>query len=70
MKTWSNRITISDDVAKLLSENALDTEVDFTYIHQKKFRERTIKFPLGKAIKLAENRMNDKRYRNYEIHIG
>lgn len=70
MKTIGNRITISDEVANLIHEGKQDTEVDFTYIQVKKFREKTIKIPIKKALQLAEERMRDKRYKNYEVHIG
>lgn len=70
MKTIGNRITISDEVANLIHEGKQDTEVDFTYIQVKKFREKTIKMPIKKALQLAEERMRDKRYKNYEVHIG
>lgn len=70
MKTIGNRITISDEVANLIHEGKQDTEVDFTYIQVKKFKEKTIKMPIKKALQLAEERMRDKRYKNYEVHIG
>lgn len=70
MKTIGNRITISDEVANLIHEGKQDTEVDFTYIQVKKLREKTIKMPIKKALQLAEERMRDKRYKNYEVHIG
>lgn len=70
MKTIGNRITISDEVANLIHEGKQDTEVDFTYIQVQKLREKTIKMPIKQALKLAEERMRDKRYKNYEVHIG
>lgn len=70
MKTIGNRITISDEVANLIHEGKQDTEVDFTYIQVQKLREKTIKMPIKQALKLAEERMHDKRYKNYEVHIG
>ena len=70
MKTIGNRITISDEVANLIHEGKQDTEVDFTYIQVKKLREKTIKMPIKKALQLAEERMRDKRYKNYEVYIG
>ena len=68
MVQWLGRITMSDEVAHqaYLGENPI---VDFTYIH-KSGRENTRQMELNRAILLAEERRNDKRYKNYEFHIG
>lgn len=70
MIQWLDRITISDKVAEMLAEDKLDEVVDFTFINKRTDKETTRQFRLEDAIRLAEYRRNDRRYKNFEFHIG
>ena len=70
MVQWLNRITMSDEAAHLAYMGKLDEEVEFTYINVKTGKETTSTFSLGYAINLAESRREDRRYKNFEFHIG
>lgn len=70
MVQWANRITMSDECAKMALDGKTDTMVDFTYINVKTGKETTRHFSLIDAILLAESRREDKRYKNFEFHIG
>lgn len=80
MVVWGNKITISDDVAEMMSNrNATlcdmvdmfyNKDVTFTYINVKTGKETDRRMPLGMAITLAEYRREDKRYKNFEYHIS
>lgn len=68
MILWMNRITMTDEAAALAYAGSFPT-VNFTYIH-KNGRETTKRMKLDDAIRLAEARREDGRYRNFEFHIG
>lgn len=70
MVVWGNKITISDDVAEMMSNKNDSLEVIFTYINVKTGKETDRRMPLGRAIALAEYRREDKRYKNFEYHIS
>jgi hypothetical protein len=70
MVVWGNKITISDDVAEMMSNKNDVLEVIFTYINVKTGKETDRRMPLGRAITLAESRREDKRYKNFEYHIS
>lgn len=68
MVLWMNRITMTDEAASLAYAGKFP-QVDFTYI-RKDGRETTKRMKLDDAIRLAEARREDGRYRNFEFHIG
>lgn len=70
MIQWLNRITISDDAAQQAYAGNYDKECDFTYINIKTGKEATHRTTIYDAVLLAESRRDDKRYKNYEFHIG
>lgn len=71
MVQWLRRITLSDEVAKMISAGECDKEVDFTYINTKTGKETTCHgFSIQEAVLLAESRREDGRYKNFEFHIG
>lgn len=70
MVQWLNRITMSDEVSQLAYAGEYDKEVDFSYINIKTAKESTHRTTLYKAVMLAESRRDDKRYKNFEFHIG
>lgn len=70
MIQWSNRITMTDDAAHKAYAGEYDKEVDFTYINVKTGKESTHKSTIYDAILLAEYRKKDRRYKNFEFHIG
>ena len=70
MIQWLNRITMSDEVARKAYAGEIGTECDFTYINIKTGKESSHRTTIEKAIKLAECRRNDGRYKNFEFHIG
>lgn len=70
MIQWSNRISMTDDAAKKAYAGDYDKEVDFTYINVKTGKETSHRTTIYKAILLAEKREKDRRYKNYEFHIG
>lgn len=70
MVQWSNRITMSDDVAQLAYAGKCDSMVNFTYINVRTGKESTHSTNLYDAVLLAESRRDDKRYKNFEFHIG
>ena len=66
---WSNKIDMSKDVAYAAYKGEMDKDVTFVYINVKTGKETECHFPLEYAIKLAEERANDKRYKNFEFYI-
>ena len=71
MKNYLNRITMSDEVAEKAYAGEYEDMTTFTYINVKTGRKKTIgRRSIYDAILLAERRRNDKRYKNFEFHIG
>lgn len=66
---WANKIDMSSDVAHAAYNGQYDKKVTFVYINIKTGKETERHFELGYAIKLAESRANDKRYKNFEYYI-
>ena len=66
---WGNRIFVNWS----LLEHGWDGELicTFSYVNVKSGKEsEKIDFTLDQAIRLAEMRRDDGRYRNYEFYIG
>ena len=66
---WANKIDMSSDVAHAAYNGEMDKDVTFVYINVKTGKETERHFSLEYAIKLAEERANDKRYKNFEYYI-
>lgn len=67
---WSNRIDMTEEVANMTLNTAMhDNKVELIYINRRTGRETTREMSLEKAIKLAESRANDGRYKNFEFFI-
>ena len=70
MITWMNRISISEEVARNLSNGNDNATCVFCFYNIKTRKETEKKgFTIEKAILLAEQRREDGRYRNYEFLI-
>lgn len=67
MITWMNRIEISEKIADMLTKG-LNEKVTFLYCH-KSGKEYELSRNLYDAILLAEERRNDKRYKNFTFAI-
>lgn len=61
---------MSDEVAQLAYAGEYDRECDFTYINVKTGKENTHRTTIYEAVVLAEERRDDRRYRNYEFYIS